>query len=60
MITPRTVENMKRQAKKVKKERGITHTQALDELSRAEGFQNWALLMKTINARLSGLGGEAA
>jgi hypothetical protein len=55
MITLRTVENMKRKAKKIKKERHITHTQALDEQAKEHGFQSWALLMKKFNN-----GGDAA
>ncbi|MBF0143571.1 MAG: hypothetical protein HQL59_08980 [Magnetococcales bacterium] len=41
-----SIQHLKRQAKKISKERGITHSEALDILAREQGYQNWSLLMK--------------
>lgn len=35
------VEYLKRLAKTVKKEKGITHTEALDLIARERGYQDW-------------------
>jgi hypothetical protein len=37
----RTIEGLKRRAKRLKKETGCTHTQALDEMARKGGYQNF-------------------
>jgi len=36
-----TLEQIKRQAKKLRKETGISHTQALDTVAKKHGFANW-------------------
>jgi hypothetical protein len=36
-----TLANIKKRAKKVKKEKGITHIAALEILARENGFANW-------------------
>lgn len=36
-----TLEGLKSRAKKLKKLRGCTHTQALDEMARMGGYQNF-------------------
>lgn len=42
-------EALKRQAKRfVRNRQNLTHSQALDELARAEGFGNWSLLAKGV------------
>lgn len=43
------VGRMKREAKRQKKARGITHAEALGEQAQARGFRNWSLLMKVVN-----------
>lgn len=35
------VDRLKRAAKKLKKEKGIKHYEALNEIARQNGFQNW-------------------
>lgn len=44
-----TLEFVKRQAKKLKKEKGITHTEALNEVSKGIGFQNWEHCRKALS-----------
>lgn len=39
------VERLKREAKKISKESGVTHSEALDWIAQREGFKNWSLLM---------------
>jgi Glyoxalase superfamily protein len=41
-----SIETLKRQAKRLKNAMGCSHSEALDELARASGFNNWSLLMK--------------
>ena len=43
------VEGMKREAKRQKKARGITHSEALAEQAQSRGFRNWSLLMRAVN-----------
>ena len=40
------IERLKREAKKIHKETGMTHVQALDHLAAKFGFAKWSLLMK--------------
>jgi len=40
------IQKLKRVAKKIKREQGITHSQALDLIAAQFGYLNWALLMK--------------
>lgn len=40
--TQHTLEHVKRQAKQVKKDQGITHTQALEVVAKSLGFLNYA------------------
>lgn len=42
-----TLEYIKRQAKKVKKERGITHTAALEFVSKQLGFDSYKDFLKS-------------
>lgn len=50
-MTPRSIESLKRAAKKLKKERGITHTEALKEIAHREGFQKWELLVAAVEQK---------
>lgn len=43
------VERAKREAKKMRKESGKTHSECLAEIARRQGFNNWSLLMKAQN-----------
>lgn len=43
-----TLEYIKRQAKKLKKEQGITHTQALEVVSKNNGYSNWMHCQRSI------------
>jgi hypothetical protein len=43
------LDNLRREAKKLKKASGITHSKALDKIAAGEGYNNWALLMKEQN-----------
>ncbi|WP_448227441.1 hypothetical protein [Pseudoxanthomonas mexicana] len=40
-IRPSTVDGIKQLAKKIKRERSTTHTEALDEASRQAGYENF-------------------
>jgi uncharacterized protein YozE (UPF0346 family) len=40
------VERFRREAKKLKRERSITHNEALDRIAQHNGFSNWSLLAK--------------
>lgn len=44
-----TVAYIKRQAKKVKKDKNITHTQALEQLAKEHGFANWKDCLQKLN-----------
>lgn len=48
-LSEKSINEMKRQAKRQRKARGITHSAALDEQAAQYGFRNWALLMKAHN-----------
>lgn len=43
------VENLKREAKKLRKQLGITHSAALDILATRHGYKNWSLLERASN-----------
>ena len=44
VFTPAQIERLKREAKALKKEKGIAHTQALDEVARKYGYADyWTL-----------------
>lgn len=40
------IEQLKREAKRMKRSTGKTHSECLDEIARRYGFQNWSVLMK--------------
>lgn len=42
------LERLRREAKRFKKERGITHTAALDIAARQHGHDTWAALMRAL------------
>lgn len=44
------IEQLKRDAKRLKKAKGITHVEALDEIAREKGFSEWSRLMQAFNA----------
>ncbi|MDI1254571.1 MAG: glyoxalase superfamily protein [Flavobacterium sp.] len=44
-----TLEYIKRQAKKLRKELGITHTEALEKIAKQYGFTNWINCQRTLN-----------
>lgn len=46
-----TLENIKSQAKKQKKELGITHTEALNLVAKNLGFANWIHCQRSINSQ---------
>lgn len=45
-MNERSIESLKREAKKLKKLEGLTHSQALDKLAARYGFSNWSCLMR--------------
>lgn len=47
------IERLKRDAKKIHRETGITHTQALDQLAAKFGFAKWSLLIKHHSSKTS-------
>jgi len=62
LITAKTIEIFKQKARKLKQEKGISHTQALDEIAQQHKFNNWhhvsesyKALEATENAVQSGL-----
>lgn len=46
-----SIEFIKRQAKQIKKERNITHTQALELLSKEYGYSNWKNCLRSLSKR---------
>lgn len=44
-----TVEYLKRVAKRMKKETGITHAEALDKAAQAAGFKNYTLAKRALD-----------
>lgn len=49
MENQHTIAYVKRQAKKIKKERGISHNEALDIVSKSCGFSNWMHCHRSLN-----------
>lgn len=45
-IPPAQIERLRRQAKKLGRERSTTHSEALDRIAVQNGFANWSLLAK--------------
>lgn len=46
IISSVTVDRLKQKARKLKRERSITHTQALDEIAVSAGFNHWHQVVK--------------
>ena len=44
--TDKTIDQLKYEAKQLKKKLNISHAEALDKLALERGFRNWALLHK--------------
>lgn len=40
------LERFRREAKKLKRELSITHSEALDRIAAQHGFKNWSLLVR--------------
>lgn len=57
LIRPTTLEGLKRLAKKVKKELGVKHTEALDQVARQMGYSNFHAARRVLEggARMSEL-----
>ena len=49
-----TAEYLKREAKKLKKQNGMQHSAALDEVARMYGYANWANFCATDRRRDTG------
>lgn len=45
---PRTLDGLKRTAKRVKRDEDVTHTQALDIVARRMGYENYTHARKTL------------
>lgn len=48
MPTQKDIDTLKRAAKRLRKERGIKHHQALDIVARAKGFASWTELVREV------------
>ncbi|MDP3228483.1 MAG: glyoxalase superfamily protein [Acidovorax sp.] len=44
------IERLKREAKKLRKTTGRTHTQCLDDLAKERGFHDWRALVQAADA----------
>lgn len=53
-MSPRSVDSLKRQATRLKKATGCSHSEALDLVARSQGFDNWSLLTKARAPKSSG------
>lgn len=51
-ISPSKFEILKRQATRAKKDSGITHSQALDQIAIQQGYSNWSLLAKSVEVSI--------
>ena len=51
IVTSVTVEHLKQKARKLKREKGILHTQALDEIAKSDGFEQWYQVVEA-NSRI--------
>ena len=49
MSTNLTIAYYKREAKKIKKDKGISHAQALDLVARSHGFSNWIHCIRSLS-----------
>lgn len=45
------LEWLKKQAKRIKKEKGLTHAEALNEVAKLVGFRHWVHLTDVVNGR---------
>lgn len=45
-MKPLNIEWMKREAKRLKKETGLTHMECLDKLAQQHGFAHWKAFLK--------------
>lgn len=45
-MSKENIDWLKRQAKKLKKEKGITHAKSLDLIAKSKGYNNWKDLIK--------------
>lgn len=45
-FSPAQIERFKREAKVLHRTSGVPHSQALDRIAAANGYENWSLLMK--------------
>ncbi len=43
------IASLKKKAKRLKKEIGCTHSEALDSVAEESGYQNWSLLVKRLS-----------
>ena len=44
-MLPVNLESLKREAKRIRKTEGVTHSMALDKIAKGYGFSSWNLLM---------------
>ena len=51
LATEAALNSVKREAKRMSRDQGITHAQALNIVAARYGFRNWALLMRTRTRR---------
>lgn len=58
MIQYESIERLKREAKRMRKSRGISHNAALDLLAKARGFTNWSQLIKAQGADFTAAGAK--
>jgi len=54
--TEKTIDQLKYQAKQLKKKLNISHAEALDKLALERGFKNWALLHREFTKNESSKG----
>lgn len=45
-LLPRSIDRLRQEAKALSKKEGITHTSALELVSRSYGFPNWKAVLK--------------
>lgn len=52
-MNEKDINSLKRNAKKIKKQTGCTHSEALNQIAKQVGYANWSILMKNENGALS-------
>jgi hypothetical protein len=55
LCTPAQIEQLKRDAKRLVRDKSLTHAAALDQIATSQGYSNWSLLVRNVTRRQIGV-----